>query len=86
MFASLASSISSHLLFLEEPFSQATQILTAGTYPLSGFFKIQYLLLWLFFIGQRKLYVNCYVRYSYSKIVQLQVCRLDLLCIPVPSS
>ena len=42
MFASLASSISSHLLFLEEPFSRATQILTAGMYPLSGYFKSQY--------------------------------------------
>lgn len=89
MFASLASSISSHLLFLEGPFSRATQILTAGTYPLSGFF-LQKSMLWRFFFHWlEKLYVkcfNCYVHHSYSGIVQLQVCCLDLLCIPVPSS
>ena len=42
MFASLDSYISSHPLFLEGPFSQATQILTAGMFSISGFFITQY--------------------------------------------
>lgn len=56
----------------------------------STFRLLQKSMLWRFFFHWlEKLYVNCfncYVHHSYSGIVQLQVCCLDLLCIPVPSS